>query len=171
MTLTEDLVNAIHSIVSSNTIEQLEEHLFKDIGVVYPLLEYAAMYDLKTTEFSQLLQSSSFTLDEPYVFLLTNIYDAHKDSIRDILEEHSRSVEADRHYSDLRWRLDVELASRSLRNRSSLYPNYLLHLSIGEKTHALSTDYNTLKNLESTLEDAVAFSKSQDSLKINRHVL
>lgn len=83
-------------------------------------------------------------------------------------------------YEKLEWRLDVQVASRSLRNQAT--PSYLLHLltrssnvdSLGDKgkdmeSFLLEADYATLKAACASLEQAVAAGSSMHSHRIAQH--
>ncbi len=88
--------------------------------------------------------------------------------MRTILSELSPSLPS---YADLDWRLDVQVASRTMRNQVT--PVYLLKLDLHpEPTQAfmLQTDYNNLKHLTKELENALNESKTGYFSRIMRNI-
>ncbi|XP_033118094.1 COMM domain-containing protein 2-like [Anneissia japonica] len=100
---------------------------------------------------------------------LLRVYLDNRKEIREILSEMSMDFP---HYHNLEWRLDIELASRSLRHQVN--PNILLKLHTKdydeEETTILQTDPVNLVHMTEVLEDALAQVKAQHSRRILRNI-
>uniref|UniRef100_A0A8C7Z9T5 COMM domain containing 2 n=1 Tax=Oryzias sinensis TaxID=183150 RepID=A0A8C7Z9T5_9TELE len=103
--------------------------------------------------------------------VLLQLYQDNKVQIRRILSQLIPSQPA---FHQLEWRLDVQLASRSLRQR--LVPTVTMRLMLSESeegqrsTRVLQTDPSTLLHLISTLEAALAAVKTSHSRRILRNI-
>eukprot|EP00057_Strongylocentrotus_purpuratus_P030213 XP_781013.1 PREDICTED: COMM domain-containing protein 2 [Strongylocentrotus purpuratus] len=91
---------------------------------------------------------------------LLGLYTENRAEIRSILGEMAMDLP---HYRNLEWRLDVELASRSLRHQTIPTVVMKLHTEdCGKKdVHVLQTDPVNLVHLTQTLEGALAEVKTQ----------
>ncbi|XP_071954791.1 COMM domain-containing protein 2-like [Antedon mediterranea] len=100
---------------------------------------------------------------------LLQMYMENRKEIREIMLEMSMDFP---HYHDLEWRLDVELASRSLRHQ--VIPNILLRFHTKEydenKSMLLQTDPVNLVHMTEVLEDALDQVKTQHSRRILRNI-
>ena len=90
-----------------------------------------------------------------------------------ILAQLDRDSSGIPHYSNLEWRLETQIASRMLRDQ--LEPRLILRFELdqtgnkvgGEKKFVtLQCDPSNLINLHESMEDALAFARSQHLLKI-----
>ena len=82
------------------------------------------------------------------------------------------------HYTDLRWRLDIEIGRRTAR-AGLANPSFLLELRTRggarggaqqTNTHLLQADYANLKMLQRELERALAEVKSQHGSRVQRYL-
>ncbi|KAL6469114.1 hypothetical protein MHYP_G00226380 [Metynnis hypsauchen] len=101
--------------------------------------------------------------------LLLQLYLENRKEIRQILGELAPSLP---HYHNLEWRLDVQLASRALRQQVKPTVTLKLHLkSAGTPTaRLLQTDPATLLHLIQELERALAEVKSNHCRRILRNI-
>lgn len=155
------------------TVEAVEQAVLMlcDIFTRVARLNLSAQATLSLLEDVGFMESPRETLSE---YLLQIIGD-----IREVIANSSLSVPV---YRKLEWRLDVQVASRSLRNQAT--PSFLLNLSTScnngtptnndtstaeTKSLHLEADYATLKAACAELEQAVAASSSMHSRRIIRH--
>lgn len=101
--------------------------------------------------------------------LLLQLYLENRKEIRQILSKLAPSLP---HYHNLEWRLDVQLASRALRQQVKPTVTLKLHLEDGAKrrAHVLQTDPATLQHLIHELEQALAELKSSHCRRILRNI-
>ncbi|XP_066503769.1 COMM domain-containing protein 2 [Hoplias malabaricus] len=101
--------------------------------------------------------------------LLLQLYLENRKEIRQILSELAPSLP---HYHNLEWRLDVQLASRALRQQVKPTVSLKLHLERGGERSArvLQTDPATLLHLIQELERALAEVKSNHCRRILRNI-
>ncbi|XP_026053548.1 COMM domain-containing protein 2 [Carassius auratus] len=101
--------------------------------------------------------------------LLLQLYLENRKEIRQILSKLAPSLP---HYHNLEWRLDVQLASRALRQQVKPTVTLKLHLEDGAKrrAHVLQTDPATLQHLIHELERALAELKSNHCRRILRNI-
>lgn len=101
--------------------------------------------------------------------LLLQLYLENRKEIRQILSKLAPSLP---HYHNLEWRLDVQLASRALRQQVKPTVTLKLHLEDGVKrrAHVLQTDPATLQHLIHELERALAELKSNHCRRILRNI-
>ncbi|GAA6110880.1 COMM domain-containing protein 2 [Tachysurus ichikawai] len=101
--------------------------------------------------------------------LLLQLYLENRKEIRHILSELAPSLP---HYHNLEWRLDVQLASRALRQQVKPTVTLKLHLENGDSHSArvLQTDPATLLHLIRELERALAEVKSSHCRRILRNI-
>ncbi|XP_067085934.1 COMM domain-containing protein 2 [Osmerus mordax] len=102
--------------------------------------------------------------------LLLQLYLEHRKEIRSILNQLSPSLP---HYENLEWRLDVQLASRALRQQVKPVVTLKLHLEDNEgvkRARVLQTDPATLLHLISNLETALAEIKTNHCRRILRNI-
>ncbi|XP_062306270.1 COMM domain-containing protein 2 isoform X1 [Osmerus eperlanus] len=102
--------------------------------------------------------------------LLLQLYLEHRKEIRSILNQLSPSLP---HYDNLEWRLDVQLASRALRQQVKPVVTLKLHLEDNEgvkRARVLQTDPATLLHLISNLETALAEIKTNHCRRILRNI-
>ncbi|XP_041791713.1 COMM domain-containing protein 2 [Chelmon rostratus] len=105
--------------------------------------------------------------------ILLQLYLQHHSQIRSILSQLPSNLPA---YRSLEWRLDVQLASRSV--RLQVIPMLMMHLllkrgcdsSSSSSSRVLQTDPNTLLHLISTLEAALAAMKTSHARRILRNI-
>ncbi|XP_024114512.1 COMM domain-containing protein 2 [Oryzias melastigma] len=103
--------------------------------------------------------------------VLLQLYRDNQAQIRRIL---SQLIPSQPSFHQLEWRLDVQVASRSLRQR--LVPTVTMRLMLSESeegkhsTWVLQTDPSTLLHLISTLEAALAAVKTSHSRRILRNI-
>uniref|UniRef100_A0A3Q2XZZ9 COMM domain containing 2 n=1 Tax=Hippocampus comes TaxID=109280 RepID=A0A3Q2XZZ9_HIPCM len=104
---------------------------------------------------------------------LCQMYQQHRSEIRSILSLVSTSLPA---YHNLEWRLDVQLASRSLRQQVAPTLATKLHLTHGrgsgteQSCRVLHMDLGTLLHLISILEGALSTLKSTHARRILRNI-
>eukprot|EP01103_Thecamoeba_quadrilineata_P001327 TRINITY_DN1117_c0_g1_i1.p1 TRINITY_DN1117_c0_g1~~TRINITY_DN1117_c0_g1_i1.p1 ORF type:complete len:198 (+),score=36.93 TRINITY_DN1117_c0_g1_i1:33-626(+) len=98
---------------------------------------------------------------------LKDLYIESRKEIRNILSDLTINMPQ---YQNLEWRLDVQIASRSLRNQTE--PLFLLKLDLNnpDKTQYLQTDFVNLKNLCNELESALQETKSTHCRRIMRNI-
>ncbi|NP_001188091.1 COMM domain-containing protein 2 [Ictalurus punctatus] len=101
--------------------------------------------------------------------LLLQLYLENRKEIRQILSELAPSLSR---YQNLEWRLDVQLASRALRQQVKPTVTLKLHLESGDTQSArvLQTDPATLLHLIQELERALAEVKSNHCRRILRNI-
>ncbi|XP_069007077.1 COMM domain-containing protein 2 [Embiotoca jacksoni] len=105
--------------------------------------------------------------------ILLQLYQQHHSQIRSILSQLPSNLPA---YHNLEWRLDVQLASRSLRQQvvPMLTMRLLLTRSCDGRSdcssRVLHTDPSTLLHLISTLEAALAGMKTSHARRILRNI-
>ncbi|EFA86237.1 COMM domain-containing protein 2 [Heterostelium album PN500] len=115
---------------------------------------------------------SILKFENELVDLLKEVYLEQRNEIRIILQELYPHFD---HYSNLEWRLDVQVANRSLRGQT-INPIYLLKLTTQsggtqeKKEHILQTDPNNLKHLCNELEAALMEIRSNDCRRIMRNI-
>ncbi|XP_070816900.1 COMM domain-containing protein 2 [Chaetodon trifascialis] len=101
--------------------------------------------------------------------ILLQLYLQHHNQIRSILSQLPSSLPA---YHSLEWRLDVQLASRSVHQQ--VIPMLMMHLLLrrgcDSSSRVLQTDPNTLLHLISTLEAALAAMKTSHARRILRNI-
>ncbi|EAL64903.1 hypothetical protein ACTFIW_007274 [Dictyostelium discoideum] len=107
--------------------------------------------------------------DEVIEILRESYFDNRKD-IRNTLQEFYPHLD---HYQNLEWRLDTQIANRSL--GSSINPIYLLKLitkcgSDNPIEHLLQTDPNNLKHLCNELESALNEIRTYENRLIIRNI-
>ncbi len=105
------------------------------------------------------------------------VYAENHESIRDSLK---LCADVDGRFDSITWRLDIELASRSVRNLNR--PTYLLDIKTkhkdnttsssdaGVKSDLLYADYATLAHVTEELEKAIKESKTVHARRITRYV-
>ncbi|XP_071342864.1 COMM domain-containing protein 2 [Trachinotus anak] len=105
--------------------------------------------------------------------ILLQLYLQHHSQIRSILSQLPSNLPA---YHNLEWRLDVQLASRSVRQQVIPMLTMRLLLTRGPDSRSdhsvrvLQTDPSTLLHLISTLEAALAAMKTSHSRRILRNI-
>ncbi|XP_051549462.1 COMM domain-containing protein 2-like isoform X2 [Myxocyprinus asiaticus] len=101
--------------------------------------------------------------------LLLQLYLENRKEIRQILSKLAPSLP---HYHNLEWRLDVQLASRTLRHQVKPTVTMKLHLEDkGQRSaRVLQTDPATLQHLIQELERALAELKSNHCRRILRNI-
>ncbi|MBN3308554.1 COMD2 protein, partial [Amia calva] len=101
--------------------------------------------------------------------LLLQLYLDNRKEIRDILQELAPSLPQ---YHNLEWRLDVQLASRALRQQVKPAVTFKLHLDArGERSaRVLQTDPATLLHLIQELEQALGEMKTTHCRRIVRNI-
>eukprot|EP00164_Ancoracysta_twista_P003480 GFYU01004642.1.p1 GENE.GFYU01004642.1~~GFYU01004642.1.p1 ORF type:complete len:207 (-),score=41.24 GFYU01004642.1:31-651(-) len=102
--------------------------------------------------------------------MLTECYEENKEAIRQSLEKFKMPLKS---YKDLEWRLDIDIASRSL--RSQVEPRFLLNLQTedgdgAQQSELLQADYQSLRNVCSELETALAELKVTHTRRVTRFV-
>lgn len=101
--------------------------------------------------------------------ILLQLYLQHHSQIRSILSQLPSNLPA---YHSLEWRLDVQLASRSVREQ--VIPMLTMHLLLTKgsdsSSRILQTDPSTLMHLISTLEAALATMKTSHARRILRNI-
>lgn len=125
-------------------------------GLMYLLSETSK---LMTNEVDFQDSISILGFSEEIVQVLLAMYLENRLMIRNVLSDMSMDLP---HYYDLEWRLDVQVASRSLRHQ--ITPNIVLKLHLEEdhekSTHILQTDPGNLMQLTKELEKALDEIKS-----------
>lgn len=146
--------------VSSTTVQQAVE------GLTYLLTEGSKLM-ISEIDF----QDSVLVLGFPEELnkVLLQLYLDNRKEIRQILSELEPSLP---HYHNLEWRLDVQLASRSLRHQIKPTVTMKLHLKENNelKTNILQTDPATLLHLIQELEQALAEMKTNHCRRIVRNI-
>ncbi|KAM4814876.1 COMM domain-containing protein 2-like [Thomomys bottae] len=146
--------------VSSDTIQHGVE------GLTYLLTESSKLM-ISELDF----QDSVFVLGFPEELnkLLLQLYLENRKEIRNILSELSPTLPS---YHSLEWRLDVQLASRSLRQQIKPSVTLKLHLdqSGGHSTRVVQTDPATLLHLVQQLEQALAEMKNSHCRRVVRNI-
>ncbi|XP_031167685.1 COMM domain-containing protein 2 [Sander lucioperca] len=103
--------------------------------------------------------------------ILLQLYLQHHAQIRSILSQLPSNLPA---YHNLEWRLDVQLASRPLRQQ--VVPTMTMRLLLadgadgGRSSRVLQTDPSSLLHLISTLEAALAAMKTSHARRIFRNI-
>ncbi|XP_053178151.1 COMM domain-containing protein 2 [Scomber japonicus] len=101
--------------------------------------------------------------------ILLQLYLQHQSQIRSVLSLLPSNLPA---YHNVEWRLDVQLASRSVRQQAipMLSLRLLLMTGCDHSSRALQTDPSTLLHLISTLEAALAAMKTSHTRRILRNI-
>ena len=148
---------------------QIEQEVFEKIveGLLFLLSEASKNY-IPEIDFLDSILTLGFS--EKMKNSLKDAYLKNRDQIRKIGK--TISVELP-NYKNLDWRLDIEIASRSLRGQ--INPIYLLKMetegSDGEvQSNLLQTDVVNLKHIVQELENALSESKSGYARRIMRNV-
>lgn len=101
--------------------------------------------------------------------ILLQLYVQHQSQIRSILSQLAFNLPA---YHNMEWRLDVQLASRSVHQQ--VIPILTMHLLLmrgyDSSSMVLQTDPNTLLHLISSLEAALAAMKNSHVRRILRNI-
>ncbi|XP_051549461.1 COMM domain-containing protein 2-like isoform X1 [Myxocyprinus asiaticus] len=146
--------------VSSDSVQHSVE------GLMYLLTESSKLMISKVDfKDSVLVLGFSEELNE----LLLQLYLENRKEIRQILSKLAPSLP---HYHNLEWRLDVQLASRTLRHQVKPTVTMKLHLEDkGQRSaRVLQTDPATLQHLIQELERALAELKSNHCRRILRNI-
>ncbi|XP_010215197.1 PREDICTED: COMM domain-containing protein 2 [Tinamus guttatus] len=135
-------------------------------GLSYLLAESSKLM-ISETDFQDSVHVLGFS-DELNKLLLQLYLDNRKE-IRSVLSELAPRLPS---YHNLEWRLDVQLASRSLRQQIKPFVTLKLHLSeSGDQTaQVLQTDPSTLLHLIRQLEQALGEMKSNHCRRIVRNM-
>ncbi|XP_035643333.1 COMM domain-containing protein 2 isoform X1 [Oncorhynchus keta] len=136
-------------------------------GLMYLLTESSKLM-ISEVDFQDSVLVLGFT--EELNHLLQQLYLENRKEIRHILGELTPSLP---HYHNLEWRLDVQLASRALRQQVKPTVTMKLHLeeSGGDKSaKVLQTDPATLMHLIQELEKALAELKTTHCRRILRNI-
>uniref|UniRef100_A0A4W5RRD6 COMM domain containing 2 n=1 Tax=Hucho hucho TaxID=62062 RepID=A0A4W5RRD6_9TELE len=136
-------------------------------GLMYLLTESSKLM-ISEVDFQDSVLVLGFT--EELNQLLLQLYLENRKEIRHILGELTPSLP---HYHNLEWRLDVQLASRALRQQVKPTVSMKLHLeeSGGVKSaKVLQTDPATLMHLIQELEKALAELKTTHCRRILRNI-
>ncbi|XP_019899848.1 COMM domain-containing protein 2 isoform X1 [Esox lucius] len=135
-------------------------------GLMYLLTESSKLM-ISEVDFQDSVLVLGFT-DELNQLLL-QLYLEHRKEVRHILSELTPSLP---HYHNLEWRLDVQVASRALRQQVKPTVSMKLHLEDrGEKSaKVLQTDPATLIHLIQELEKALAELKTTHCRRILRNI-
>ncbi|XP_029489164.1 COMM domain-containing protein 2 isoform X1 [Oncorhynchus nerka] len=136
-------------------------------GLMYLLTESSKLM-ISEVDFQDSVLVLGFT--EELNHLLQQLYLENRKEIRHILGELTPSLP---HYHNLEWRLDVQLASRALRQQIKPTVTMKLHLeeSGGDKSaKVLQTDPATLMHLIQELEKALAELKTTHCRRILRNI-
>jgi hypothetical protein len=145
---------------------------FLDVNRIVTVLSYlfseAAKLGCSETDFKDSLVS--FPLGESTKNLLCSAYLSSVERIRSRLEDTSADVP---HYADLDWRVDVELASRSL--RSQTVPTWMMKLSVKDgngkvQEEIVQTDAVNLNHLYEELSMAFAEERTGYAKRIQRNI-
>ncbi|KAG8580834.1 hypothetical protein GDO81_007435 [Engystomops pustulosus] len=146
--------------VSSTTIQQAVE------GLTYLLTESSKLL-ISEIDFQDSVLVLGFPEDLNKVLL--QLYLDNRKEIRRILSELEPNPP---HYHNLEWRLDVQLASRSLRHQIKPTITMKLHLKEDNelKTSILQTDPATLVHIIQELEQALAEMKTNHCRRIVRNI-
>uniref|UniRef100_A0A2R9BSX4 COMM domain containing 2 n=1 Tax=Pan paniscus TaxID=9597 RepID=A0A2R9BSX4_PANPA len=146
--------------VSSDTVQHGVE------GLTYLLTESSKLM-ISELDF----QDSVFVLgfSEELNKLLLQLYLDNRKEIRTILSELAPSLPS---YHNLEWRLDVQLASRSLRQQIKPAVTIKLHLNQNgdHNTKVLQTDPATLLHLVQQLEQALEEMKTNHCRRVVRNI-
>jgi len=137
-------------------------------GLAYLFIEGAKL-NIGETSFAASLLDLNFSIELNEQ--LYGLYNENSKEIRKILTQLSLDLP---HYQNLDWRLDVQLASRSL--RSQINPVFILklettsHSSEDVQTQYMETDFNNLRHLTNELELALQELKSAHARRIMRNI-
>ncbi|XP_057595864.1 COMM domain-containing protein 2 isoform X1 [Hippopotamus amphibius kiboko] len=146
--------------VSSDTVQHGVE------GLIYLLTESSKLM-ISELDF----QDSVFVLgfSEELNKLLLQLYLDNRKEIRTILSELAPDLPS---YHSLEWRLDVQLASRCLRQQIKPSVTIKLHLNQNgdHNTHVLQTDPATLLHLVQQLEQALEEMKTNHCRRVVRNI-
>uniref|UniRef100_A0AC11D8S9 COMM domain containing 2 n=2 Tax=Caprinae TaxID=9963 RepID=A0AC11D8S9_SHEEP len=146
--------------VSSDTVQHGVE------GLIYLLTESSKLM-ISELDF----QDSVFVLGFPEELnkLLLQLYLDNRKEIRTILSELAPDLPS---YHSLEWRLDVQLASRSLRQQIKPSVTIKLHLNQNgdHNTQVLQTDPATLLHLVQQLEQALEEMKTNHCRRVVRNI-
>ncbi|XP_037530647.1 COMM domain-containing protein 2 [Nematolebias whitei] len=135
-------------------------------GLVFLLME-SSKHMISEVDFLDSVIVLGFS-EELNRFLL-QLYQEHRGQIRTLLNQLVYSQPA---YQNLEWRLDVQLASRSLRQQVVPMVTTRLLLTSGSdsSSRVLQTDPRTLLHIISTLEAALAAVKTSHTRRILRNI-
>ncbi|KAK3602124.1 hypothetical protein CHS0354_003157 [Potamilus streckersoni] len=135
-------------------------------GLMYLFTE-SSKFMISEIDFQDSIMTLGFS--EELRHSLLQMYMKNRNEVREILSEMSMDLP---HYHNLEWRLDVELASRTLRHQTT--PTVLLKLHTKENskmsTQVLQTDPINLLHLTKVLEQALQEMKSPYCRRIVRNI-
>ncbi|XP_026853025.1 COMM domain-containing protein 2 [Electrophorus electricus] len=135
-------------------------------GLMYLLTESSKLM-ISEVDFQDSVLALGFS--EERNKLLLQLYLENRKEIRNILSELGPALPC---YHNLEWRLDVQLASRTLRQQVKPTLSLKLHLESGgiRSARVLQTDPATLLHLVQELERALAEVKSNHCRRILRNI-
>lgn len=98
------------------------------------------------------------------------VVEAHAANWRRVRQYLSDSGPQLPHYADVSWRIDVQLASRTLRKR--VEPTFLLRLDTepGGRQQMLQADYASLQHVVEQLEDAARQARTSHAKRVLRYI-
>nr|XP_046246776.1 COMM domain-containing protein 2 [Scatophagus argus] len=136
-------------------------------GLMFLLTE-SSKYTISEVDFMESVLVLGF--GEDLNNILSQLYLQHRSQIRSILSQLPSTLPI---YHSLEWRLDIQLASRSVRQQ--VVPILMMHLLMtrgndGSSSMILQTDLSTLLHLISTLETALAAMKTNHARRILRNI-
>ncbi|XP_023209716.1 COMM domain-containing protein 2-like [Centruroides sculpturatus] len=135
-------------------------------GIMYLITEAVKM-GLSDLE----LKDSMISIDLPEI-IQEEIMQFHSSRRNDVRKELSGLSTAYPHYHNLKWRLDVQLATRSLRHQTT--PLIMLKLELIQdekvKSFLLQIDPVNLIHMTEVLDQALKESKLQHCRRIMRHI-
>ena len=151
-------------------VSRVFSRFFQDRGVQVLAYLFAEAAKLRSSEADFRDSLVSFALPERTTALLLAAHQAASERVRARLVDASVRTP---HYAGLEWRLDVELASRSLRRQTA--PTWLMKLTVEDSdgkrdTEVLQTDATNLAHLYHELSMAFAEERAGYAKRISRNV-
>ncbi|KYR02331.1 COMM domain-containing protein 2 [Tieghemostelium lacteum] len=156
-------------IAASQKLQVSPDKIESVINAISYLFTECSRFMLNENDFNDSI--SSLKYEDELTESLRNYYLEYRKDIRNVLQEFYPQFD---HYSNLEWRLDVQIANRSLSD--TVNPIYLLKLltknggSSALKEQILQTDPNNLKHLCNELESALLEIRSYENRIIMRNI-
>ena len=160
-----------------NRLANLISHTKQEVSDAFVAMTVVLIESSKKNATKEEFASSISELgfDQAKCDALILAYTENSSSIRDSLVACS---DLDGRFQSMSWRLDIELASRSVRNLNR--PVYMIDIKTKQKlsneqtmtteSHLFNTDYATLAYITEELERAVKESKTVHARRITRYV-
>lgn len=135
----------------------------KSVDAVVYLVVESMKSGLKTSDLNDCLKSLNIGSDD-----LIKWYDVNQSYVRNLLLKKSEARSGIPSYRNVEWRLEAQIASRTMVNQ--LDPRIIVRLELSNGTHDLILTPANLIHMKEVLEEALSSSRSVHVQKLLRHV-